>query len=85
MSRVQGKSSRSARACSLRLTFERHTQDALTRDNIDSDHELLYVARYLLQLTKVPDVTQLDHSKFRKSKLALPDGVEDPLRRFKRA
>jgi hypothetical protein len=32
-------------------------QDALTRDNIDSDHELLYVARYLLQLTKVPDVT----------------------------
>ncbi|GAA5980083.1 hypothetical protein JCM10908_001528 [Rhodotorula pacifica] len=60
-------------------------KDALTRDNIDSDHELLYVARYLLQLTKVPDVTQLDHSKFRKSKLDLPDGVDDPLNRLKRA
>ncbi|GAA5864530.1 hypothetical protein JCM3774_005156 [Rhodotorula dairenensis] len=60
-------------------------KDALTRDNIDNDHELLYVARYLLQLTNVPDVTQLDHSKFRKSKLALPDGVEDPLARLKRA
>ncbi|POY71456.1 hypothetical protein BMF94_5769 [Rhodotorula taiwanensis] len=59
-------------------------KDALTRDNIDKDKELLYVARYLLQLVNVADVTQLDHSKFRKSKLALPEGLSDPLDRLKR-
>lgn len=75
----------SLHASGTELTRGSFLQDALTRDNIDSDHELLYVARYLLQLTKVADVTQLDHSKFRKSKLALPDGVEDPLARLKRA
>ncbi|GAA6036906.1 hypothetical protein JCM8097_006347 [Rhodosporidiobolus ruineniae] len=54
-------------------------KDALTRDNISTDRELLHVARYLLQLTKIDDFTTLDHSKFRKSKLPLPEGVEDPL------
>ncbi|GAA5869654.1 hypothetical protein JCM1840_000546 [Sporobolomyces johnsonii] len=54
-------------------------KDALTRDHVSTDLELLHVARYLLQLVQVPDVTALDHSRFRKSKLPLPEGVEDPL------
>ncbi|GAA6058687.1 hypothetical protein JCM10212_003375 [Sporobolomyces blumeae] len=54
-------------------------RDALTADNVSSDIELLYAARYLLQLVNVPDVTTLDHSRFRKAKLALPEGTEDPL------
>lgn len=60
-------------------------RDALTEDNVSTDIELLYVARYLLQLVAVPDVTTLDHSRFRKSKLALPDGVDDPLKLVERA
>ncbi|GAA5913996.1 hypothetical protein JCM6882_002593 [Rhodosporidiobolus microsporus] len=59
-------------------------KDALTRDNVSTDRELLYVARYLLQLTKIDDFTTLDHSRFRKSKLPLPDGVADPLDLAKR-
>ncbi|GAA6013232.1 hypothetical protein JCM11491_006322 [Sporobolomyces phaffii] len=54
-------------------------RDALARDNVSTDIELLYCARYLLQLVHVDDVTTVDHSKFRKCKLPLPVGVEDPL------
>lgn len=42
------------------------------------DRELLYVARYLLQLVGVEDFTTVDHSKFRSCSLPLPPGVEDP-------
>ncbi|GAA5922874.1 uncharacterized protein JCM15063_003454 [Sporobolomyces koalae] len=54
-------------------------RDALSRDNVSKDIELLYCARYLLQLAAVQDVTELDHSRFRKSKLPLPPGAQDPL------
>ncbi|GAA6047281.1 hypothetical protein JCM3770_001865 [Rhodotorula araucariae] len=54
-------------------------KDALTRDRMSSDHELLYVARYLLQISGHDDLTKLDHSRFKKSKLPLPPGVPDPL------
>ncbi|GAA5994881.1 uncharacterized protein JCM10292_004410 [Rhodotorula paludigena] len=57
-------------------------RDALTRDHVSTDKELLYIARYLLQVAHHPDLTQLDHSRFKKSKLPLPDGVEDPLNLF---
>ncbi|GAA5832277.1 hypothetical protein JCM11251_004304 [Rhodosporidiobolus azoricus] len=59
-------------------------KNALTHDNVSTDKELLYVARYLLQLTMIDDFTTLDHSRFRKSKLPLPDGVDDPLDLAKR-
>ncbi|GAA5949596.1 hypothetical protein JCM3765_002718 [Sporobolomyces pararoseus] len=55
-------------------------KDALSRDNVSTDIELLYCARYLLQLVGVQDVTTVDHSKFRKCKLPLPQGTEDPLK-----
>ncbi|GAA5997955.1 hypothetical protein JCM5350_007916 [Sporobolomyces pararoseus] len=55
-------------------------RDALSRDNVSTDIELLYCARYLLQLVGVQDVTTVDHSKFRKCKLPLPQGTEDPLK-----
>ncbi|BGP21677.1 hypothetical protein JCM10295v2_000552 [Rhodotorula toruloides] len=55
-------------------------KDALTKDRVDTDKELLYVARYLLQLTLISDFQTLDHSRFRKSRLPLPNGVADPLR-----
>jgi len=46
---------------------------------MSSDKELLYVARYLLQVADHADLTQLDHSRFKKCKRALPAGVSDPL------
>ncbi|GAA5835350.1 hypothetical protein JCM3766R1_004764 [Sporobolomyces carnicolor] len=55
-------------------------KDALSRDNVSTDVELLYCARYLLQLVSVQDVTTVDHSRFRKCKLPLPHGIEDPLK-----
>ncbi|KAM0793299.1 hypothetical protein ACM66B_000759 [Microbotryomycetes sp. NB124-2] len=51
-------------------------KDALNHGR--SDHELVWVARYLLQLVNVPDISKLDHKKFKKVKLPLPVGVEDP-------
>ncbi|BGP36786.1 hypothetical protein JCM10449v2_000688 [Rhodotorula kratochvilovae] len=54
-------------------------KDALTRDRMSSDRELLYVARYLLQISNHEDLTRLDHSRYKKSKLPLPPGVPDPL------
>ncbi|GAA5984063.1 hypothetical protein JCM11641_005585 [Rhodosporidiobolus odoratus] len=59
-------------------------KDALTRGNDQTDREMLYVAKYLLQLVNIADVTQLDHSRFRKCKLPLPEGVNDPLDLVKR-
>ncbi|KPV78410.1 uncharacterized protein RHOBADRAFT_33090 [Rhodotorula graminis WP1] len=55
-------------------------KDALTRDRMSSDKELLYVARYLLQIADHDDLTQLDHSRFKHCKRALPPGVSDPLK-----
>ncbi|BGP12797.1 hypothetical protein JCM10213_008058 [Rhodosporidiobolus nylandii] len=52
--------------------------------NGSTDRELLYVAKYLLQLVDKADVTQFDHSRFRKCKLPLPEGVSDPLALAKR-
>ncbi|KAK4057984.1 hypothetical protein OIO90_000723 [Microbotryomycetes sp. JL221] len=43
-----------------------------------TDHELVWVARYLLQLVNFPDFSKLDHTKFKKVKYALPTGVVDP-------
>ena len=40
--------------------------------------------RYLLQLVNAPDFTQLDHSRFKKAKWALPTGVVDPVTWMKR-
>jgi ubiquitin-like domain-containing CTD phosphatase 1 len=34
--------------------------------------------RYLLQLVNVRDFTMMDHSGFKKTRLPLPPGVEDP-------
>lgn len=47
---------------------------------MSTDRELLYVARYLLQVANHDDLTQLDHSRFKKCKLPLLDGVSDPLK-----
>lgn len=47
-------------------------------NNRDTDQELIYVARYLLQTLSIPDVSTLDHSKFRKCTLPLPAGTNDP-------
>ncbi|KDE08451.1 hypothetical protein MVLG_01233 [Microbotryum lychnidis-dioicae p1A1 Lamole] len=44
-----------------------------------NDSELVYVAKYLLQLVHVDDFTQLDHAGFRKCRLPLPTGTEDPV------
>ncbi|GAA5834106.1 hypothetical protein JCM9279_004216 [Rhodotorula babjevae] len=63
-------------ACGLKV---KAYKDALTRDRMSSDKELLYVARYLLQVANHDDLTQLDHSRFKKCKRALPAGVSDPL------
>ncbi|SCV68280.1 BQ2448_401 [Microbotryum intermedium] len=43
------------------------------------DDELVYVAKYLLQLVHVDDFTALDHARFRKCRLPLPQGTEDPV------
>ncbi|KAK4054948.1 hypothetical protein OIV83_000872 [Microbotryomycetes sp. JL201] len=43
-----------------------------------TDLELVWVARYLLQLVNFSDLSKLDHSKFKKAKFPLPPGVEDP-------
>ncbi|KAK4703793.1 ubiquitin-like domain-containing CTD phosphatase 1, partial [Phenoliferia sp. Uapishka_3] len=54
--------------------------------NQSTDRELAYVARYMLQLAAMPDVdmSKLDHSRFRKLDAPLPEGVEDPVKNWKR-
>ncbi|GAA5857203.1 hypothetical protein JCM8547_009368 [Rhodosporidiobolus lusitaniae] len=59
-------------------------KDALTTGAIDTDRELLHVAKYLLQILPVADFTTLDHSRFRKCKLPLPEGMSDPMDLAKR-
>ncbi|KAL8286885.1 hypothetical protein RQP46_003891 [Phenoliferia psychrophenolica] len=52
-------------------------------ENQDTDHELALVARYMLQLEakKNVDISEEDHSRFRKLKDGkLPDNVEDPVK-----
>lgn len=45
----------------------------------ESDRELVYITKYLLQLALVDDVTKFEHKKFKRCKLPLPEGVPDPV------
>ncbi|KAL8283726.1 hypothetical protein RQP46_005521 [Phenoliferia psychrophenolica] len=59
-------------------------KDAMVNQN--TDRELAHVAKYMLQLANMPDVniSKMDHSRFRKLDAPLPDGVEDPVKEWKR-
>ncbi|KAM0756613.1 HAD-superfamily subfamily IIID h [Meredithblackwellia eburnea MCA 4105] len=48
--------------------------------NQETDRELAFVARYMIQIANMPDVdfSKLDHSRFRKLDAPLPEGTEDP-------
>lgn len=43
------------------------------------DRQLVFMARYFLQLALVPDVRAIDHRRWADCQLPLPDGVADPL------
>lgn len=43
------------------------------------DRQLIFLARYFLQISSLPDVTQIDHKKWADCKLPLPPGAQDPL------